>query len=124
MTLYDLVAATFEAGNESEPCRRVFEELGTDCLHLSVDDGEDVYVLFDDGTASVREGTPPDSQECHAIGGTVAAFDDLFEGRHTIVEAAWDGQIQAEVYHGRPDLYFALQQSIRARVPTLDPEPF
>lgn len=124
MSLYETVDEAFDSANESDIARRIFEEIDGSALELVVTDGENVHIVFQDGTAQVRSSSTQDELDVHSISGTENAFEDLFAGSVRIVDATWQGRIQAEVYHGRPDLYFALQQSIKIHVPALEPEPF
>lgn len=124
MTLISTLEATFDSANESELARKIFREVDGSTLELEVTDDENAHIVFDDGRAQVHSGPAPEDLDSHTISGTRASFIELLEGSTRIVESTWRGDIRAEVYHGRPDLYFALQQAVKIHVPALRPEPF
>lgn len=113
--LLELVKHTFEEGSKIPRWRNgLLKELEGQIIQFEVSDDRSFYVkIGKEGNWELHEGLLEETPEIETIRAPRAVWEDLFKGQIRFVDAAWNGLLNARIYHGRTDLYFMLSSFIK-----------
>lgn len=118
--LFELVERTYACGSQLPYWQPILRDLKGQVLQLEVVDGESIYVEFTGGGPLVRRGTSDDPR-AEVIRAAIDTFREVFQGKRRLVDATWEGDMNARIYHGRCDLYYMISSFVKATQGITDP---
>ncbi|MCL5958949.1 MAG: hypothetical protein M1358_06440 [Chloroflexi bacterium] len=110
--LLTLVEKAFDKGTDLPKWQWILDDLDGQVIQLEVSDGPSIFIEIKNRSTTVQVGTS-DNPSKETIKASQTVFQDVFSGKRRLVDAAWEGDLNARIYHGRGDLYYMISSFVK-----------